>query len=472
MPPTNESLHNLFTTNVPPLDSEAISVKRLLTENENRVAALDAQIDELAATLDLVARAEQYKAVLAPMRRLPPELLCEIFAFVPPCTRRIKYETVESPPWRLGQICRAWREVALGYTSLWKSFTIIQEYASPLQFSRDMLETQLVCDALNCMWDLFLPLCHRWASLRIHSLPWVGGWADEHPGTAVAEFILQTLQSAKGNLPQLERIELLIDCGEDPWEQQWDVFSVAPRLREVILTGRLFGEFSPQLSIPWNQITRYRGCFLPVQHFINLQTASNLVDCSLASSSPCSADFLWIRGGSWRITAPALKDLMVDNFESDDSPPGTIADFVRRSCCQLESLMLTRVPPEALVPLLIVTPSLERLILERFRPEHAAGIYTFFATMDANPHICANLSLIVLRWPWELDPDWATPFCRMIHSRNNVQQERVCRVVLFCECDHPSAELTAGVLHLQSQGVDIKFGNPIPGHDFLEGLRP
>ncbi|KAJ7656250.1 hypothetical protein DFH06DRAFT_1410735 [Mycena polygramma] len=63
------------------------------------------------------------EAILHPLRRAPPELMCEIFA----CTlddsgndNGLGY----APPWYLGQICRSWRLCALAYPRLWSLITV------------------------------------------------------------------------------------------------------------------------------------------------------------------------------------------------------------------------------------------------------------------------------------------------------------------------------------------------------------
>ncbi|KAJ7622479.1 hypothetical protein FB45DRAFT_689065, partial [Roridomyces roridus] len=55
----------------------------------------------------------------SPVRRVPPEVLCEIFARVRPVPRRISFYEVEQPPWILGHICRLWRDTALACPRLW-----------------------------------------------------------------------------------------------------------------------------------------------------------------------------------------------------------------------------------------------------------------------------------------------------------------------------------------------------------------
>ncbi|KAF8196903.1 hypothetical protein K438DRAFT_1585606, partial [Mycena galopus ATCC 62051] len=84
-----------------------------------------AHIDDLKTTLaQLVPRRDgtadqiyQHQAILSPVRRIPPELICEIYAWTW-ASCKSDYSRHE-PPWFLGQICRSWRHFALSYPPLW-----------------------------------------------------------------------------------------------------------------------------------------------------------------------------------------------------------------------------------------------------------------------------------------------------------------------------------------------------------------
>ncbi|KAJ7604458.1 hypothetical protein FB45DRAFT_956750 [Roridomyces roridus] len=115
---------HLLASNAAPLEAEIQFLKSLLAQTEADIAAIKASpllvTDKSASTplvknrKALVACAKQYKTLLAPVRRVPAELICEILARVP-CTRAINFrETYEQPPWVLTHICRSWREIALG----------------------------------------------------------------------------------------------------------------------------------------------------------------------------------------------------------------------------------------------------------------------------------------------------------------------------------------------------------------------
>ncbi|KAJ7661294.1 hypothetical protein DFH06DRAFT_988095, partial [Mycena polygramma] len=119
----------LRTGNVAPLDAEISSVRKIIADKEELLAALESQIRDLEATLadfaqrrgDAAQHLREHRAILHPLRRAPPELICEIFAMTLDSvddSTHIK-GTGYKPPWYLGHICRSWRLWALACPRLW-----------------------------------------------------------------------------------------------------------------------------------------------------------------------------------------------------------------------------------------------------------------------------------------------------------------------------------------------------------------
>ncbi|KAJ6592659.1 hypothetical protein B0H19DRAFT_892986, partial [Mycena capillaripes] len=109
--------------NEPPHDSEIPFIRDTISDSQNQVDALDAQIHGLEAALaELVRRRDeatrrvvQYRSAIHPIRRMPPELICEIFSLTLPSEEEIP----NNSPWHLGHICRSWRFAGLAYPQLW-----------------------------------------------------------------------------------------------------------------------------------------------------------------------------------------------------------------------------------------------------------------------------------------------------------------------------------------------------------------
>ncbi|KAF7358439.1 F-box domain-containing protein [Mycena venus] len=303
-------LTSLLTSNTAPLESEILFIRRIVSDGQAQVNALDAQIGVLealvpqlqAALAQLVRRRDEaamnvrrHQSVISPIRLMPPELICEIFTL-----------TVESrtgffyPPWQLGQISQSWRHLALSYPSLWSYITITTTYVSsylpytvsPSKFTRLLLqiETQLLRSAnapLDIDWsnansdmeprllELLFPHCSRWRSLRLRG-----------PGSLMFQpFSLHWLRPLDGRLSKLEKLHVM----DFYIVYMPDIFPTVPNLRSVLLSDSLshsaFRDHSPYISIPWRQVTQYRGTYTPDQQLRILTAAKNVAVCSLAFRS-------------------------------------------------------------------------------------------------------------------------------------------------------------------------------------------
>ncbi|KAJ6565875.1 hypothetical protein DFH09DRAFT_984160, partial [Mycena vulgaris] len=120
-------LVRLLTGNDVPEPSEISSVLRVISDCQARLDVLDFQIESLQTILAQLSSERnetadclrQSRAIVSPVRRVPPEILCEIFALTLPWDRRVSERTAHQPPWRLGHVCAPWRQAAIAYPALW-----------------------------------------------------------------------------------------------------------------------------------------------------------------------------------------------------------------------------------------------------------------------------------------------------------------------------------------------------------------
>ncbi|KAJ7658379.1 hypothetical protein DFH06DRAFT_1044791, partial [Mycena polygramma] len=125
---------HLRTSNDPPLDSDIPGVREIISYGEQRLATLENEVYDLEATLEkLVQRRDdaaqhlrEHLAIVHPLRRTPPELICEIFAMTLDTVDDSTHVkgTGYKAPWYLGHICRSWRLWAVSYPPLWNHITI------------------------------------------------------------------------------------------------------------------------------------------------------------------------------------------------------------------------------------------------------------------------------------------------------------------------------------------------------------
>ncbi|KAJ7622577.1 hypothetical protein DFH06DRAFT_1340756 [Mycena polygramma] len=115
-PISSPVLARLLTTNDIPLDSDIPLVRNLIADSQEHIRSLnahlrdlDAQIRDLQATLadwvqvrnDAAEHARQHQSILSPVRRLPSELVCEIFLLAWSTTPSKAEATLKEPPWYL-----------------------------------------------------------------------------------------------------------------------------------------------------------------------------------------------------------------------------------------------------------------------------------------------------------------------------------------------------------------------------------
>ncbi|KAJ7707329.1 hypothetical protein B0H17DRAFT_1000412, partial [Mycena rosella] len=108
-----------FFSNIEPLESEIPTFRGALEDMERKIGAIDEEIERLRTRrTKFVEFATVQKAVFSPLRRLPSEILSEIFLWC------LEDETWlphiwRVQPWSISKVCRRWRETALSTPSLW-----------------------------------------------------------------------------------------------------------------------------------------------------------------------------------------------------------------------------------------------------------------------------------------------------------------------------------------------------------------
>ncbi|KAJ7086330.1 hypothetical protein B0H15DRAFT_740640, partial [Mycena belliarum] len=115
--PFAQKLH----TNYVPSETEAEAIKAHLIPHASEASRLQALIEDLCARrqreLDYIAA---HKALVSPARRLPQDVLQEIFLACIPTARNAVMSAQEAPI-LLCRICSAWRTIALSIPALWAS---------------------------------------------------------------------------------------------------------------------------------------------------------------------------------------------------------------------------------------------------------------------------------------------------------------------------------------------------------------
>ncbi|KAJ7186126.1 hypothetical protein C8R46DRAFT_390578 [Mycena filopes] len=329
---------------------------------------------------------------------VPFEILCEIFRWTLPWNRRTPvivdpnddgfYDSermVLTPPWRLGFVCKRWRECALGDPLLWSTIEIDCYRKTEDQitdcYPLAALETHLlrsgdaplhvIFNSIRCF-DIPRPLpvlvdilavlvsqCHRWEDLHFE-------W--ESPSVTM----LAVLVRITGRIPLLRRVTL----GSAPLP--WEIFALAPQLRKLFfLEPYSEYEYSPAITAPWGQLTHLRMRSPTARCIEILARAELLVECSLTHPTRANdADDNVVRQGTPIALLPHLRRFSVTQhhllevlsaprlqylflgFRWGDDDSASVLPFLQRSQCQLLGLTLIRWFPADLPPLLRNIPTL------------------------------------------------------------------------------------------------------------------
>ncbi|KAJ6501028.1 hypothetical protein C8R47DRAFT_1108688 [Mycena vitilis] len=275
----SDQLQSLLRANSPPPPTLMFPFKASIASSDSDLARYDDEIntsreglDELIAERQALQKCnEACPSPFAPVRRLPQEILVEIFELCRPSRVRM-FDTLEPYPARadcrqrtaqshlltLSQVCWVWYKTVIGTPTLWatiETFLFVSPEHAISSLSRS-LERSALCplsihiaagpapftgDGL----ELLAPQSRRWHH------------ADIYTEEAVAHRML----CVRNNLPLLQRLEIGGDI-----HQLRDIFEVAPRLTQLTLAS----DDNPPL-LPWHQLQKvvYEGsdCYTGVFPF-------------------------------------------------------------------------------------------------------------------------------------------------------------------------------------------------------------
>ncbi|KAF7288922.1 F-box domain-containing protein [Mycena indigotica] len=218
---------HVLQTNYIPTDSECATIRQFLEAPKARLNEILAEMRRLQALFKtLAAKKDRLKkfvdvhsALVSPMRRMPPELLQNIFLQTLPQSRNCAITDKEGPL-LLSSVCKSWRALVLATPRLWTSVHIVVPPSShidafsawlkrvwlprsgiqPLSFSVAHSTSLLTPDSvsLRLVYDLLVNDAHRWrhVELALHSISDI-----EYVSTALSGTSLPNLQSLKLSPP-------------------------------------------------------------------------------------------------------------------------------------------------------------------------------------------------------------------------------------------------------------------------------
>ena len=203
---------------------------KVVVEMEVETMRLDDEMCRLRQVMDSLARERQnlaqsldeHRSLVAPIRRIPQEMLSEIFSH---CIGSLPCIEGDSAPMLLTFVCSRWRRVVISSPALWSNIYVAY-YDRP---SVNMLEIWLARSGVfplrlsvesenknnNAIRSL-IPHSHRWHTVML----------SLHPEQ------YRVLAPIAGNVPILESLTLSVT---DDFNKPLTIFEAAPRLHSVRL---------------------------------------------------------------------------------------------------------------------------------------------------------------------------------------------------------------------------------------------
>jgi hypothetical protein len=378
--------------------------------------------------------------LIAPIRRLPVELLSAIFEqclledMVDRPTPQLPH-----PSELLTQICREWRAVAISTPRLW--CTIIMRLNYIKMESQTALVTAWLLRSAGCPLSIGLTCVDSIKkhgrhpavdALVQHSCRWQNVYIN---GQAA---FLNAFISAKGHLDGLHKLNL--KSTYDFREHLSDTFSIAPQLHRLTLCAGI----PSNVELPWEQITQCSLTLIENSVLELLQRLTSLVDCHLhyaayrqkpmkivshLRSLHVTGNMYGLRRLFNKLVLPDVLTITLDLKGDTYFPRTAFLNLIHQSLCTPERLILLHasMAPDDLISCLAELPSLIELevgvvrhldnpnqlgcfndtVLSRLNPRH---------DNPANEGICLLPRLRVLKlWgPMEFNDH---TFADMVQSR-------------------------------------------------------
>ncbi|TFK27614.1 hypothetical protein FA15DRAFT_754181 [Coprinopsis marcescibilis] len=259
---------------------------------------------------------------------LPPELLAEIFAYCLPYGRNSQPTLrQDSVPVVLCNVCRTWREVALGHSNLWTDLVVEGKGEDDIG-SADVVER---------LQDWFGRAGRRPLSLTIRTLGPAGTKEPEDTGpvdtsnSPVGIFSSPLLQRVRDLALELQSFTSLkaLPVGHFPFLESLVVrytpsvsvehhdrstpaltcFDASPSIRRVC-----FYDFVP-IALPWSQLTHLVLCFaINSAFYANVMSSCINLQCAVLIERMTSPNELALSPAKAPATLPHLHDLEVAIF--------------------------------------------------------------------------------------------------------------------------------------------------------------
>nr|GAT50206.1 predicted protein [Mycena chlorophos] len=460
-------IEHILASNAPPPDSEAPSLRLFDAAVKERIAHLEEEIASAAARLEqlradqksLLLQQEKIRGALSPLRRLPPELLSEIFTRVMPlpCSRRAVVSTNDRDnPWALMHVSVHWRSVVSSTPSLWTRLetTFARNRPYPLRLMQAHAEhaRELEIDFAGSQSCDLAPQVEAFQALTQFSAKWVSLDIDLIPG------LYSQFNDLRGRLPSLRAT--WVDWDQQPDEVSALVFMEdAPALVDVGAKNPL--RYS-RICLPSN-LTRYNLATTWTIHQGILKENPGLVAARIVIPSTQLENGRRNLGPGRGIHLPCLRQLYISfgifldelhtpnlvdiTCEADGAEAiGMIAhleSLIAFSSCSLQYICLAGDPiVSAVTNLLKKIPSMTAMRLmwtyaAADGPVLGLELDKILAELACSPLLAPNLTVLSLGWDDDVSvylddhPETYAALSHMCKTRRNAPNSRLRSVELL-----------------------------------------
>ncbi|CAK5278692.1 unnamed protein product [Mycena citricolor] len=280
-------------TNYAPSAGELCQIFHFLKDPLDRLSSLDREIAHVAATLShlqserhvLQQFVAAHQALTHPIRRIPLEILLDIFAACLPTHRNPVMSTADAPL-LLGRVCSSWRQISTTTPTLWSRLHIVEpglpcqsleaasvdhgtandaesarsEFEARMRLRVDAVKlwlrrsgeaplslsllcnTDLRSDGESAILEVLLAVRHRWERIEL-----------------AGHLSMRQLQEDWGSddVGQLQSLRLTIDRAPVSNRiSQWGKLNLlrAPQLRELHVVGDTVWLFPLRLPLKWDEL--------------------------------------------------------------------------------------------------------------------------------------------------------------------------------------------------------------------------
>ncbi|KAJ6526969.1 hypothetical protein DFH09DRAFT_165321 [Mycena vulgaris] len=271
-------------TNHCPSDEELTEIKALLVGPTLQLKRIDDEIADMYKAIDRLTKervhlsgyVEAHKALVSPVRRLPLDIIQEIFMACIPSHRNCVMSAREAPV-LLGRICSSWRSMSLSTPRLWTKLHIVEptrpygpvsaamsfeeKVAQRLETTKGWLERSGQCPlsiSLESSHDhppgTSSPTSQQTRRFLQVLIPFASRW--QHISFSTPPLVLDALSLlTEADVPILKTVALYQRPDQEPHLHGWGLFGMlrGAQINGFSMSGSNFS--ASELPLRWSQLT-------------------------------------------------------------------------------------------------------------------------------------------------------------------------------------------------------------------------